>query len=132
MILDPEIALIAELEGRPVAVSVALPNLHEVIHDMGGKLFPFGIVKLLYRLKVQGVKSARLVMLGIRKELRGVKKYGGLSHMLYSEMNDRGKKRGYTHGELSWTLEDNHPVNLGIRSMGGKVYKTYRIYEKRL
>ncbi|MBI2895614.1 MAG: hypothetical protein HYY06_18805 [Deltaproteobacteria bacterium] len=132
MILDPEIALIAEIDGKPMAVSVAIPNLHEVIHDMGGKLFPFGIVKLLYRLKVQGVKSARLVMLGIRKELRGVKKYGGLSHMLYTEMNDRGQKRGYTHGELSWTLEDNHPVNLGIKSMGGKVYKTYRIYEKKL
>jgi hypothetical protein len=132
MIIDPELALICEIDGRPMAISVALPNLNEVIHDMGGKLFPFGIVKLLYRLKVSGVKSARLVMLGIRKELRGVKRYGGLSHMLYTEMNDRGLKRGYARGELSWTLEDNHPVNLGIKSVGGKVYKTYRLYERPL
>ena len=71
-------------------------------------------------------------MLGIRKELRGIRKYGMLSHALYVEMNQRGRARGYTGGELSWTLEDNHPVNAGIKSMGGKVYKTYRGYEKTL
>jgi hypothetical protein len=132
MILDPHIALIAELDGRAVAVSVAIPNLNEVIQDMGGKLFPFGIFKLLYRLKFAGPKTARLAMLGIRKELRSVRKYGMLSHALYVEMNQRGRARGYTGGELSWTLEDNHPVNAGIKSMGGKVYKTYRGYEKPL
>ena len=132
MILDPHIALIAELDGKAVAVSVAIPNLNEVIQDMGGKLFPFGIFKLLYRLKFAGPKTARLAMLGIRKELRSVRKYGMLSHALYVEMNQRGRARGYTGGELSWTLEDNHPVNAGIKSMGGKVYKTYRGYEKTL
>jgi hypothetical protein len=70
------------------------------------------------------------MLLGIRKKYRHVKKYGGLSFLLYTEMNDRGLKRGYRSGELSWTVEDNHPVNLGIRAMGGKIYKTYRVYEK--
>jgi len=132
LILDPELILIAEYDGEPVAVSLAMPNLNEAIKDLGGKLFPFGLLKLLYRLKFARPKSARLIMLGILKELRGVRKYGMLSHALYVEMNRRGQARGYTHGELSWTLEDNHPVNAGIKSMGGKVYKTYRGYEKPL
>lgn len=132
MIIDPAIALVAELDGRPVAVSVAIPNLNEVIADLGGKLLPFGALKLMYRLKFAGPKTARLALLGIRRELRNVRKYAMLSHALYVEMNERGKVRGYTGGELSWTLEDNHPVNAGIRSMGGKVYKTYRGYEKAL
>ena len=84
--------------------------------------------KLLWRLKVKGPKSARLVLLGIKKKFRIQKKYGGLSTALYVEMNERGKKLGMTHGELSWTLEDNAPVNLGIKMMGGKVYKRYRAW----
>ena len=72
------------------------------------------------------------MMLGIRGDLRGVKRYGGLSHAMYVEIAKRGQKQGYEWGELSWTLEDNAPVNLGIKSMGAKIYKTYRIYEKEL
>jgi hypothetical protein len=39
---------------------------------------------------------------------------------------------GLDWGELSYTLEDNGPVNAGIRMMGGKIYKTYRVYEREL
>ncbi len=132
LILDRDLAMIAEIDDRPVAICIALPNLNEVIRDFGGKLGPVQVGKLLWRLKLNRPKSARLMMLGIRGELRGQKKYGGLSHALYVEIAKRGEKAGYEWGELSWTLEDNHPVNLGIRSMGAKVYKKYRIYERSL
>jgi hypothetical protein len=132
MLVDPEICIMLEIDGEPAAFAIAIPNVNEIIGDLGGKLFPFGLVKLLWRLKVRRTKTARLMLLGIRKKYRHVKKYGGLSFLLYTEMNDRGKKRGYEWGELSWTVEDNHPVNLGIKAMGGRVYKTYRVYEKTL
>ena len=111
---------------------IALPNLNEAIRGLDGKLTPLNVAKLVYRLKVRRPKSARLMMLGISSSMRGIKKYAGLSHALYVEVAKRGEKRGYTWGELSWTLEDNRPINLGIRSMGARVYKTYRIYEKSL
>lgn len=130
MIAIPDLMLLAEVDGEPAAISVALPNLHEMIGDLNGKLFPFGLPKLLWRLKVKGPRSARLIILGIRKKYRHVKKLGGLSAALYVEMNDRGKKMGMQWGELSWTLEDNAPVNLGIKMMGGKVYKKYRVFTK--
>lgn len=132
MILDRDLAFIAEIDGRPVGICIALPNLNEVTRDFDGKLGPVQLAKLLFRLKVKRPKSARLMMLGIRSELRGIKKYGGLSHALYVEIAKRGQEAGYEWGELSWTLEDNAPVNLGIRSMGAKVYKKYRIYERAL
>ncbi|GAC1575812.1 MAG: hypothetical protein NVS3B20_07460 [Polyangiales bacterium] len=132
MILIPDLALIAEVDGEAAAVSVALPNVNELIKDLDGKLFPLGLPKLLYRLKVKGPTQARLMILGIKKKYRVQKKYGGLSAALYVEMVNRGKKIGIKWGELSWTLEDNAPVNLGIKSMGGKVYKTYRVYSKPL
>jgi hypothetical protein len=132
LFLIPEITRIVSIDGEPAAVAVAVPNLNELVRDLRGKLFPLGILKLLYRLKVAGPKSARVMILGIRKKWRHVKKYAGLSIFLYAELNESGKRIGMTHGELGWTLEDNAPVNTGIKLMGGKPYKRYRVYEKAL
>ena len=128
----PELTYITEIDGEPAAVAVALPNLNELIRDFNGKLVPFGLPKLLWRLKVAGPTTARLLILGIRKKFRNQRKYAGLSTYLYAKLNQSGKHVGIRWGELSWTLEDNAPVNVGIKFMGGKVYKKYRVYEKEI
>ena len=129
-ILMPELTYIADIDGEPAAVALALPNINELIGDLNGKLFPLGLPKLLYRLKVKGPKSARLIILGIRKKYRGVKKYGALSICLYAKMHRSAEAIGVRWGELSWTLEDNAAVNVGIKFMGGEIYKKYRLYER--
>lgn len=131
-VLDERIALIAEINGKPAAIAIAVPNLSEACQDLHGRLFPLGLPKLIYRLKVQHPKSAILRLLGVKKEFRQKKRYGGLSTALYVDIAERAAKIGYTWGELGWTLEDNRPVNLGIKMMGGELYKRHRIYEKRL
>lgn len=132
LVLDESLAFFAELDGRPVGICVALPNLNEATRDLGGELFPFGFAKLLWRAKVRGLSSARLITLGIRKELRGVKRYGGLSAAMYVELAKRGASRGYRWAELGWTLDDNAAVNVAIRRMGGKPYKRYRVFEREI
>lgn len=81
---------------------------------------------------MEGTRSGRLIILGIKKKYRMTRKYAGLSLYLYAAMNDGARKVGMTWGELGWTLEDNGAVNAGIRMMGAKKYKTYRVYEKAL
>jgi hypothetical protein len=132
LVLDTNIALVAEVNGVPAAVALALPNINEALVDLRGRLFPFGLAKLIYRLKIKRPKSARLALLGIKKEFRAKRRYGGLSTALYAEIALRGAQVGYEWGELGWTLEDNRAVNLGIRAMGGQLYKRLRIYEKSL
>jgi hypothetical protein len=132
MFLIPEITRIVSIDGEPAAVAVAIPYLNELIVDLGGKLFPVGLVKLLYRLKIKKPKTGRVLILGIRKKWRHVRKYAGLSLFLYAELSLAGKKLGMTSGELGWTLEDNGPVNMGIRTMGAKPYKRYRVFTKSL
>ncbi|HEV8551249.1 MAG TPA: hypothetical protein VGQ57_19510 [Polyangiaceae bacterium] len=132
MIAIPALSYITEVDGEPAAVALAMPNLNELIRDMDGKLFPGGIAKLLWRLKVVGPQTARLIILGIRKKHRNVRKYAGLSTYLYVKMNRAGQDIGIKWGELSFTDEANGPVNVGIKFMGGKVYKRYRVYERAL
>lgn len=131
LILNPKLALIAEVHGQPAAISIAFPNYHEIIRDLHGRLFPFGFLKLLYRLKTNKIKTSRLALLGIKKEFRQ-DVLQGLSVLLYTEMHRRGQELGVTGGELSWTLEDNEKISRGISLMGGEPYKKYRIYEKQL
>lgn len=57
----PELSYVTEIDGEPAAVALALPNLNEIIQDMKGKLGPLGLPKLIWRLKVVGPHSARLI-----------------------------------------------------------------------
>ncbi|HEU5074153.1 MAG TPA: hypothetical protein VFU02_08270 [Polyangiaceae bacterium] len=132
LILVPDLTYIVDIDGEPAAFAVATPNLNEVIRDIKGKLSPTGIAKLVWRLKVARPKTARLALLGVRSKYRHVNKYGALSTFLYAKMNEAGARCGIQWGELSYTFEDNAPVNLGIKFMGGKVYKKYRIFEAAL
>ena len=133
LVIDPEMAFIAEVDGKAAGMCICVPNLNAVIGDMNGQLFPFGWAKLLYRTKVKSPPSARLILLGVREEIRkNVKRYGYLSAAMYVEVAKRGIAKGYRGAELSWTREDDAPINLGIKSMGAKVYKKYRVYEKPL
>ncbi|MEY4581673.1 MAG: hypothetical protein RL701_6376 [Pseudomonadota bacterium] len=129
LLIEPELAIFAEIDGRVAGMAIALPNLNEAARDLDGKLLPLGWAKLLYRLKVQHLKTARLCLLGIKQQYRTQRRYGALALAMVAEIQTRGRKLGVEWGELSWTLEDNAPVNLLIRSVRGQVYKKYRVYE---
>jgi GNAT superfamily N-acetyltransferase len=123
-IADPNLIILAEDKGKPVGFAFGLPNYNEILIKMNGKLFPLGILKLLYyRKKIEGVRG---VVFGVLKEYR----LTGLSYLLYSELEKNGIAKGYQWAETSWQLEDNEAVNRFVVSVGGKVYKKYRIFEK--
>ena len=125
-----DLSFFAEIDGRPVGICICLPNLSEVIRDFDGKLSPVNMVKLVWRLKVREPKSGRLILLGIRTELRHEKRYAPLAMAICAELTRRGREMGYEWADLGWTHEDNHPVNIIIQRAGAKIYKRYRLYEK--
>lgn len=131
MLADPRIIPIVEVDGVPVGVALALPNLNEAIADLNGRLFPFGFIKLLWRLWRKRFKTGRLLLLGIKKEFR-TRKYAGLAYLLCDEVYRGAIECGYEWAEFSWTLEDNHLVNSMITNVGAVHYKTYRLFEKEL
>lgn len=134
MFVDTEIALVAEVEGKPAAICLAIPDINEMVRDFDGELMrnPLHLVKLLWRLKFRRPRHARLMLLGVKEEFRASHKYGTLAAVLYVEVAERGYNHGYVGGELSWTLEENVLINRGIERMGARKYKTWRVYEKRL
>jgi hypothetical protein len=134
MFIDPEIALVAEVDGEPAAICFAVPDLNEIVKDLDGELTrrPANLVRLLWRLRFARPKAARLILLGIKEQFRASRKYGALVAVLCEEVAVRGSKRGYAGAEVGWTLEDNQKINSAIERMGAQKTKVYRVYERPL
>jgi len=131
-LLDKEFVQIAEVNGAPAGMIVVLPNINEVIRDLNGRLFPFGWMKLLWRLKVRYPTSARVPLMGVCQRYQESMLGPALAFMLIDAVRAPAARRGIREVEMSWILEDNIRMRNIIESIGGKVYKRYRIYGKEL
>lgn len=127
-VLDPNLVFIAETaDGKPAGISLALPDLHQALkRSGGGHMWPFGLLKFLWHKRK--TTQVRLVIMGMLEEYRG----RGADAIFYLETAKEALKRGYKRMEASWILENNTMMNQIIERLGGRKYKTYRVYEKRL
>jgi hypothetical protein len=127
-LIDPNMVFIAETEeGKPVGVALSLPDLHQALkRSGGGHYFPFGLLKFMWHRR--HINQSRLLIMGMVEEYRG----WGTDAVFYLETAREGLKRGYKRMEGSWILESNTMMNQIIERLGGRKYKTYRVYEKSL
>ena len=131
-LIRPELIWIAEVDDAPACMIVCLPNLYEAIADLDGRLLPFGWAKLLWRLKMARPRTGRVLLMGIRTAWRRTLLGSALILMVLESLRRGVTKEGLERIELSWVLEDNLPMRRVIESIGGRVCKTYRIFEKSL
>jgi GNAT superfamily N-acetyltransferase len=122
-ILEPSMALLGFVDGRPAGFSVSLPNINEVLKALNGRLLPFGFIKLLRGMKK--IRSARNLLMGVIPEFRRL----GLDVLMYARTVEAVKQLGYTWGEMSWILEGNIDMRKVLEKIGAQVYKTYRFYD---
>jgi hypothetical protein len=118
----PDLILFAYWGEEPIGFSVSLPDYNEVLKHLNGKVGLLGGLKFLYYSRK--ITKVRVMLLGVKHAFQ--KK--GVEGLLYFETFRRGTKKGYFQAECSWILEKNLLMQHGIEAMGGKRYKTYRIY----
>ena len=125
-ILDPRIALFVEVDGKPIGFSLSLPDINQALIHLRGRLFPFGLIKLLWLLKVKKVCTrARIMVMGILPEHQK----RGIDTIINFETYRRAREAGYIEGEMSWILETNHQMIAVAENLGYTRYKTYRLYD---
>jgi len=132
MLVPAEFIRIAEVDGRPAAFIVMLSNINEAIADLDGRLLPFGWAKLLWRLKVRSPKSARVVLMGVRREYQFSRLGPALAFLTIDGLEIPAKSRGIERVEMSWILESNRGVRNIIEQVSGRITKRYRVYSKEL
>ncbi len=122
---DPDLVIFATHNGQDVGFAFGLPNYNEITKSLNGRLFPLGVFKLL--LNKRKITGMRALVFGVLPHYQRT----GLSYLLYDELETRARAKGYQWAETSWQLEDNDAINRFTTSIGGRIYKKYRIYEKR-
>jgi GNAT superfamily N-acetyltransferase len=126
-IILPEYTYIAEVSGKPVGFSLALPDINLALKKANGSLLPFGWWGFL-KFNLRKIPTLRLFALGVKRDYHHL----GLGPLFYQKYIEEGLKRGVRTAELSWILENNDLMNRPIQRMGGRVYKTYRMYDRAL
>ncbi len=125
-VLDPDLCLLAEVDGKTAGFSLALPDFNQVLIHLNGRLFPLGIFKYLYYRR--RIDRVRVLTMGVIKQYRRT----GLDMAFVYETYKVGMNKGYYSGEMSWILETNTPMNNALLNLGFRVHKTYRLYDFKL
>jgi hypothetical protein len=132
-IIYEDLVRIAELDGKPVAFIIALPDINELIRDLNGRLFPFGWAKLLWRLRKPRTGRARLPLMGVTKTLHGTRLASQIALMMIEHIRlALVGNYGVHTGEFGWILEDNQGMVSIAELPSATVNHRYRIYEKSL
>ncbi len=126
-LLDSRLATIVEKDGEPVAFSVAIPDVNEVLRKLrNGRLLPFGILKLILTLKLAGTADLRIPLMGVRKKYQG----RAFDVLLVLATTERSIEIGYHGCEMGWILDTNNVLKNLLASIGGVVDKEYALFER--
>lgn len=126
LLIVPELTSIAEVDGKPVGAGFGLIDYNPLIKKIGGRLFPFGFLTLLFKRK--HVKRIRLISTNVLPEWQR----WGVGLVLWIRVIPAAMDYGIKEAELSWVLESNQLSRGTIERGGGKLMKTYRIYDRDL
>jgi hypothetical protein len=133
-ILIPELVSIATIDAKPVAMCLALPDFNELIRDLKGRLFPFGWAKFLWRVLTRRsyVSGTRVLLMGVLPEYKNKPTGSLLALLTVGAVREASLKLRMPVCEMSWVLETNTQTCHSIEDIGGRIYKTYRMYERAL
>ncbi|MDL2308595.1 hypothetical protein LJC53_03300 [Bacteroidales bacterium OttesenSCG-928-C03] len=120
-----DLTLVVEKNNAIIGFLIVVPDLNQVFKFIkNGRLFPFGIFRFLQ--KKRSINSARIMILGILDEYRGL----GIDLLMYQQIKEALKKRRIYKAEACYVLENNQPMNAILNKLSEGVVKKYRIYEK--
>ncbi len=120
----PELAQVAEVNGKPIGAVFGLLDYNPRIKQINGRLFPFGFIRLLSNRR--GLKRMRVISANVVPEYQR----WGVGLVLLNALVPNVKRWGIQECEFSWVLESNTLSRGGLEKGGAKLSKTYRIYDR--
>jgi GNAT superfamily N-acetyltransferase len=125
-VVVPDQVVFAEKDGKTVGFALALPDFNVIFRQhRSGRMLPAAL-HLLWALKRETIRRARILLLGVLPEFRGKGIDSALYHWIWTKSGDHGMY----WGEGGWVLEDNAAMKLGLEKMTFVHYKTYRLYDR--
>lgn len=125
MLLHPELAIIAEVDGKPAGVVLCLPDYNPRIKEIDGRLFPFGFLRLLSPRR--DIKRVRVIAISVLPEYQRV----GVGLVLLNALVPAARELSIEEAEFSYVAESNDLARMGLEKGGAHLYKTWRMYDFR-
>jgi GNAT superfamily N-acetyltransferase len=122
-LIEPELAIVAEVGGKPVGAVFCLLDYNPRIKAIDGRLFPFGFLRLLWNKKA--IKRLRAISTNVVPEYQA----WGIGLVLMSGLYERFINWGLEEVEFSWVLESNYLSRRTLERGGAIVTKKYRMYQ---
>jgi GNAT superfamily N-acetyltransferase len=116
--------MVAELDGKTVAMAISVPDINQVLKKMKGRLLPLGWWYYLNKDRI--MDRVRVGFLGVLPEHQ----HTGAGAVLYMEHYDMAEKTRQKVGEPGFILESNRSMNRALEAMGADLIKRYRVYER--
>ena len=130
--IRPEHLVLVERDGVPVGFALVLPNIYDIVGDLGGAPGPLGWIRLVSRLLRNRFVSGRVILLGIAASLRGTTLGAMMPSLIIAELMRRGRDMPFRTVELGWILEDNWRMRRLIERLSPRPNKVFRLYERGL
>ena len=132
-IIHPDLNLIAELDGKPVAFMLTFPDMNDVLRKVDGKLFPFGWFHILRWLRKPRRMGMRVPLMGVLRELHNSRLASQLAFMMISQIRDVAVDKYETRrAEIGWILDDNQGMMAIADAIQSTINREYAIFEKSL
>ncbi|MBN91465.1 MAG: N-acetyltransferase [Erythrobacteraceae bacterium] len=132
-IIHPQINLIAEVDGKPVAFMLTLPDINDVLRRVNGRLWPLGWLRLLRWMRKPSGAGMRVPLMGVRRELHNSRLASQLAFMMISQIREVAIAEYQTkRAEIGWILDDNQGMKAIADAIGSTVNREYAIYERSL
>jgi GNAT superfamily N-acetyltransferase len=126
-LVDPELVLFAESGDQTIGFLPGLPNYNEALIRVNGLRYPWDYFSL-WRAMRQPIRSLTVKSVLVLPEYWGV----GAGLLLFDEMLQRIRQRGYAWVDLSLTSDDNPRTPMLAERLGARIYKRYRVFRKRI
>jgi len=125
-IVDQDMVFVAYVDDEPAAFSMAVPDVNQVLINLNGRLFPFGIFKVIWNTKIRNkITGVRMLTMGVIPKFQK----RGIDNIFFVETYLKGVEKGYHWAELSWILETNELMCRAAENMGATLHKKYRLVE---
>lgn len=132
-LIHSELVRIVELDGRPAAFMITLPDVNKVLSEINGKMLPFGWIKLLQWSRKPSGSDMRVPLMGVLKEFHNSRMASQLAFTMINTIRvDAHRVFGVKRAEVGWILDDNHGMVAIADAIGGTINREYLIYEKAL
>lgn len=119
----PDLVVGAEIDGRLVGLILALPDYNPRIQQIGGRLYPWGFLRLLAgKRKIQRI---RVLAANVLPEYQLM----GVAVVLLRAIMPKALAGGIREAEFSWVAESNSLSRGSLEKSGTRRVKTYRVYD---